>query len=166
MYRSIQDFLDDWREESASTLKIFKALTDESLNQRVTPQGRSLGRLAWHLVGTLNEMMNRTGLQVEGPDEHAPQPATASELVAAYERGSSSVAREVQKHWKDADLSVEIDMYGERWPKRLVLLSLIRHQAHHRAQMTVLMRQAGLAVPGVYGPSKEEWSSMGMKPME
>mgnify|MGYP005862796177 CR=1 FL=1 len=166
MYRSIQDFLDDWREESASTLKIFKALTDDSLSQRVTEQGRSLGRLAWHLVGTLNEMMNRTGLHVEGPDENAPPPVKAAELAAAYERGSASVAREVQRHWTDDDLSSEIDVYGERWPKRLVLLSLIRHQAHHRAQMTVLMRQAGLAVPGIYGPSKEEWSSMGMKPME
>jgi len=38
------------------------------------------------------------------------------------------------------------------------------HQTHHRAQMTVLMRQAGLKVPGVYGPSREEWSQMGMPP--
>jgi uncharacterized damage-inducible protein DinB len=28
--------------------------------------------------------------------------------------------------------------------------------------MTVLMRQAGLPVPGVVGPSKEEWAAMGM----
>lgn len=166
MYRSIQDFLDDWNEESAFTLRIFKALSDASLEQRVTPQGRSLGRLAWHLVGTLNEMMNRTGLHVEGPDEHAPQPAKAAELAAAYERGSTSVAREVRQNWRDDDLSTEIDMYGERWPKRMVLLSLVRHQVHHRAQMTVLLRQAGLPVPGLYGPSKEEWSSMGLPAME
>jgi len=25
-----------------------------------------------------------------------------------------------------------------------------------------LMRQAGLKVPGIYGPSKEEWALMGM----
>jgi uncharacterized damage-inducible protein DinB len=29
--------------------------------------------------------------------------------------------------------------------------------------MTVLMRQAGLRVPGVYGPSQEEWSQFGME---
>jgi hypothetical protein len=28
--------------------------------------------------------------------------------------------------------------------------------------MTVLMRQAGLKVPGFYGPAQEEWSAMGM----
>jgi hypothetical protein len=32
--------------------------------------------------------------------------------------------------------------------------------------MTVLMRQAGLKVPGVYGPSREEWSQFGMQPQE
>jgi uncharacterized damage-inducible protein DinB len=29
-----------------------------------------------------------------------------------------------------------------------------------RGQLTVLMRQADLKVPGVYGPSKEEWEAM------
>ena len=35
-------------------------------------------------------------------------------------------------------------------------------EAHHRGQMTVLMRQAGLTVPGIYGPAQEEWAAMGM----
>ncbi|MBE0644676.1 MAG: hypothetical protein IH600_11400 [Bacteroidetes bacterium] len=32
------------------------------------------------------------------------------------------------------------------------------------AQLTVLMRQAGLLVPGIYGPSREEWSTYGLPP--
>jgi uncharacterized damage-inducible protein DinB len=28
--------------------------------------------------------------------------------------------------------------------------------------MTVLMRQAGLAVPGMYGPAREDWAKYGM----
>jgi uncharacterized damage-inducible protein DinB len=32
--------------------------------------------------------------------------------------------------------------------------------------MTVLMRQAGLKVPGIYGPSREEWSQFGMPPQK
>lgn len=35
------------------------------------------------------------------------------------------------------------------------LRMLIDHQTHHRGQMTVLLRQAGLTVPGVMGPTKE-----------
>ncbi len=38
---------------------------------------------------------------------------------------------------------------------------LIRHHIHHRGQMTELMRQARLKVPGMYGPSKEEVEAFG-----
>jgi uncharacterized damage-inducible protein DinB len=36
-------------------------------------------------------------------------------------------------------------------------------QADHRGQMTMLLRQADLVVPGVYGPAREDWPSMGME---
>ena len=44
----------------------------------------------------------------------------------------------------------------------LTLQILLFHQTHHRGQMTVLMRQAGLPVPGMYGPAKEDWAKYGM----
>ena len=47
-------------------------------------------------------------------------------------------------------------------PVHGVLAHLFLHQIHHRGQMTVLMRQAGLEVPGVYGPSRPEWAHYGM----
>jgi uncharacterized damage-inducible protein DinB len=37
-----------------------------------------------------------------------------------------------------------------------ILHALVLHQVHNRGQMTVLMRQAGLVLPGVYGPTREE----------
>jgi uncharacterized damage-inducible protein DinB len=166
MYATVNSFLEDWRAESAATLKVLNAITTVSLEQRVTPGGRSIGTIAWHVVLTLGEMLKRTGLAVEGPDEHAARPAEASEIAAVFEQGAASVAREIGAAWKDEDLAQVVEMYGEQWEKRTVLHSLVRHQAHHRAQLTVLMRQAGLAVPGVYGPSKEEWAAMGLPPME
>jgi uncharacterized damage-inducible protein DinB len=86
----------------------------------------------------------------------------ASDIAAAYERAGASIASEVKEKWNDAMLPELIDMYGEKWTRAATLTSIIKHQIHHRAQMTVLMRQAGLKVPGVYGPSREEWSQMGM----
>ena len=35
------------------------------------------------------------------------------------------------------------------------LMVMLHHEIHHRGQMTVLMRQAGLKLPGVYGPSAD-----------
>jgi len=57
------------------------------------------------------------------------------------------------------------EMYGETWARGLTLFYLILHQAHHRGQITVLMRQAGLTVPGIYGPAKEEWAAFGAPAM-
>ena len=108
-------------------------------------------------------MMERTGLKVAGPSHDSPPPASAGAIVAAYETASKAVADGVAG-WTDATLEVEDDMYGEKWPRGSTLQALVVHQAHHRGQMTVLMRQAGLKVPGVYGPAREEWTAYGMQP--
>ncbi|HSD66115.1 MAG TPA: DinB family protein [Vicinamibacteria bacterium] len=163
MFRRVADFQKAWEHERSATLKILGALTDASLSRAVTSDDRTLGRLAWHVATTPGEMMERTGLKVGGPSHDAPPPATAAAIVAAYDEASKAVAAGVAG-WSDATLEVEDDMYGQRWRRGLTLQSLIVHQAHHRGQMTVLMRQAGLKVPGVYGPAREEWNAYGMQP--
>ena len=164
MYRTIADFERAWRSESEGTLKILRGLTDASLGQAIGGDARTLGRLAWHTTCTLPEMANRTGLAVEGPDSDSPPPASAAKIAAAYESAARSLLAEITGKWTDAALAVEDDMYGESWSRGFTLAALVLHQCHHRAQMTVLMRQAGLAVPGLYGPAREEWAAYGMQP--
>jgi uncharacterized damage-inducible protein DinB len=99
---------------------------------------------------------------VEAANEHTPQPASAAAIAGAYQAGAAAVEKAVTTTWKDADLPVEIDMYGEKWTRAMTLRAIIQHEVHHRGQMTVLMRQAGLRVPGIYGPAREEWAVYGM----
>jgi len=164
MFRRLVDFEKSWEQESESTLKLFRALTDASLGQAVGPGGRTLGRLAWHLTLSISEMMRRTGLNVKGPAEDAPLPARAAEIVSAYAQAAASLDEEIRLDWSDQSLESEDDLYGERWKRGFTLLALLMHQAHHRGQMTVLMRQAGLKVPGLFGPAREEWTTYGMEP--
>ncbi|NJD18727.1 MAG: hypothetical protein FIA95_05525 [Gemmatimonadetes bacterium] len=166
MFRRVDDFLAVWDYEAEATLKVFNALTDASLSQRFHPDVRTLGRLAWHITQTIPEMGARTGLKLAGPSEDEPIPASAAELAARYRGAADTLRTEVGKHWTDAGLEVEDEMYGERWPRGRTLFVISGHQAHHRAQMMVLMRLAGLPVPGVYGPTKEEWSRFGMPAQE
>jgi uncharacterized damage-inducible protein DinB len=162
MYASTASFLKDWEAERLGTLRIMKALTDASLSRTVSPEGRSLGFLAWHIVQTLSEMGGKAGLAVQGPAEGSSEPASASAIVAAYDAASRSVGEQVRARWTDEMLGGELVLYGRPWTRAGVLASLVKHQGHHRGQMTVLMRQAGLTVPGVYGPAREEWGAMGM----
>jgi uncharacterized damage-inducible protein DinB len=168
MYYKISDFLDDWKFEREATLKIFTVLTNESLNQKVTsaPQGRSLGQLAWHITTSIGEMMARTGIKIDAPDDNTEHPASAGDIKNTYERVSEALSSEIKEKWNDKTLETEDDMYGEKWKRSVTLRILIEHQIHHRGQMTVLMRQAGLKVPGVFGPSYEEWEAIGMPPMK
>jgi len=162
MYRSVQDFLEDWSRESALTLNVLSALTDASLSQRVTPErGRTLGELAWHLAGSISGMLGAGGLQVEGPGFGAPVPGSAREIADVYKKTSEAAAAAVRREWTDGKLAEKLLLFGRIDTTYGGLLNtIVRHQIHHRGQMTVLMRQAGLVPPGVYGPNEEETAAM------
>ena len=163
MFRKIEDFETSWDWLTKGTTKILNALTNESLSKSVADDHRTLGRIAWHLVVTLPEMMKHTGLEISSIKEDDPIPSTVEAISKAYTMASSAVLDQVKSKWDDAALDTENEMYGEKWKKGVTLKVLIEHEIHHRGQMTVLMRQAGLKVPGMYGPSKEEWTTYGMQ---
>ncbi|MEP6902287.1 MAG: DinB family protein [Actinomycetota bacterium] len=162
MYRKIEDFKNSWAYETEITTKLFNNLTDESLDQKVTVDGRALGFLAWHIVLSLGEMLGKAGLNIDCPVEDARVPASAKEIAETFEKAAKSVGEEVAQNWTDETLEIEDEMYGMIWKRGTTLSLLINHQAHHRGQVTVLMRQAGVPIVGVYGPAKEEWESRGM----
>lgn len=165
MLRKIGDFQKDWAYEAEMTGKILQALTDESLGQKVNEEGRTLGFLGWHLTQTLGEMLGLVGLKVDAPGFDRECPTKAADIATAYEKAAKSVTDEINANWTDETLLETDEMYGDTWARGLTLFYLIAHQAHHRGQMTVLMRQAGLSVPGVYGPAREEWAAMGAPAM-
>ena len=162
MYRRIEDFRNHWQEEVVDTLKVIDAIPDTKLGQAVTPEHRDLRRLASHLATSITGLAAGMGLKVEGPqDEDAPA-ATVKGLRADYEKAALSLLDKLQG-WNDADLEPEDTMFGHLvWKRGYTLQALEMHQAHHRGQMTVLLRQAGLRVPEFYGPTKEQWAGMGM----
>jgi uncharacterized damage-inducible protein DinB len=162
MYYKLSDFIEDWKYESESTVKVLSNLSDESLTVKFKNDIRTPGRLAWHIVTSIGEMAHRTGLTFKTVDENAPIPSTSKEIVAEYKRTSDNMIKEMSAKWNDQTLLLEDDMYGEMWKKGKTLGVLVTHQIHHRGQLTVVMRLAGLKVPGVYGPAKEEWINYGM----
>ncbi|RPJ77859.1 MAG: hypothetical protein EHM13_15405 [Acidobacteria bacterium] len=164
MYRTIEDFRKSWETQREATLKILGALTDESLSQPVAQGSRTLGRIGWHVVLSVGEMARHAGLQVESLPDDAPMPASVADFVATYDAASQKLPDAVAAAWTDEDLAGLIDIYGDKWTRGQTLAVLMAHEIHHRGQMTVLMRQAGLVVPGVMGPAREEWAAYGMAP--
>lgn len=166
MYTRLDDFLRDWKYESETTLKLFSLIDPHKFHEQVHPQVRSLSRLAFHITHTVGEMMSRTGLTVDGFTEEADLYWTKEELLSAYKQFSGSLLDQLKKSWTDADLEKKDNMYGEEWKRGATLSTLIRHQAHHRGELVVLMRMLGMKVIGVYGPASEEWANIGMQPQD
>jgi uncharacterized damage-inducible protein DinB len=162
MFRRIDDFLSAWKSETGSTVKLFATLTDESLSQSVAGGHRTIARIAWHIVACIPGMAGEVGLTVAGPASDLLPPDSADTIRASFREAADSLAVAVKTNWTDATLDETDEMYGEIWRRGTTLSAIRLHQTHHRGQLTVLMRQAGLEVAGVYGPSKDEWAAIGM----
>ena len=166
MYRKIEDFITDWKAEEAFTIKIFSKVTEEIKAIKANENIRSLERLAWHITQTLTEMPSKADIIESDVLENKPIPGHFSELIDIYKKHSQNLTKLLAKNWTDADLTEIIEIYGQQWEKRKILGVMAKHQAHHRAQMTILMRLQNIEVPGIYGPSKEEWIKFGMQPQD
>ncbi len=165
MFTSIQAFIAEWKIESEATKKVLAALTDESLDQAIGEEYRTLGQLGWHLAVTIHEMLSHTGLTFAAPEGGEEAPKEAAIILEAYSRTSEAMLEAIEEQWTDESLQQKSDMYGEEWENGFTLNIFLKHEIHHRGQMTVLMRQAGLNIPGLYGPTREEWISFGMQPL-
>lgn len=154
MYRQVNDFLKEWSVAAKGTVQVMQAMTDEKLDQSIVDGHSSLGWLSWHLVGATGFFSSLAGLQVPMIQQDAPVPSSVAEIVAAYENVVKSVNEEAAK-LSDEDLLEEVKGFNGPVARGELLRTLIDHQTHHRGQMTVLLRQAGLQVPGIMGPTKE-----------
>ena len=164
MYHTIADFITSWKSEAENTEKLLSALTDDSLNKQLVPDYRTIGQLVWHILATPPEMLGLTGLKIEGPEPTSPPLNHVADLIKEHQRVVHSTIHQIQTHWNNKSLHQIDKMYGEEWTKSQTLTALINHLIHHRGQLTTLMRIAKLKVPGIYGPSKEEWAQYGMEP--
>lgn len=157
MFRTKEDFINEWASEKALTIQVLESLTDEKLSQAIEENHSTLGWLGWHLTTTIPQFASIVGIQ--GEDLSQKTPDEAAVILETYKKVSAAVLNEVENSWADEDFTQSIDFFGNPSTKGYVLRMLVSHQTHHRGQMTVLLRQAGLSVPGIYGPTKEQQQS-------
>lgn len=167
MFRRLDDFRKAWSEEASHTLAVFAAIPGPAMGAAVAAGHRDLRRLSWHLVESVIEMPGHMGLAIPGAERVkggfiGEPPATMAEIAEVYQLASEAFLKGLEA-WSDADLEREDELYGEIWRRGQTLHVLLVHQVHHRAQMTVIMRQAGLIVPSIYGPVKEGWAAYGVE---
>lgn len=155
MFRSKNDFITQYRQEGETTLACIRELTDESLDQAVSELDRTLGEITWHVVQSLGGFANQAGISVEGANFDSPMPETKAEILEEAKKIINNTLAAYEASLTDENLNDDVDFFGHNLAKGALLYSNITHLVHHRGQMTVLMRQAGLRIPGIYGPSRD-----------
>jgi len=155
MYRKIDDFIKDWKVNCAGTIAIMESITEDKKHVSIVEGHNSLEFLSWHLTNAPSFFFGLIGQPLNVQLNPSTPPQTIKDIINEYKKVSDEVVKNV-KNLKDESLEKEVDMLGKPTPIGEILRSLVDHQTHHRAQMQVLLRQAGLPVPGVMGPTKEQ----------
>lgn len=158
MYRKVEDFITEWNASATGTINVFKAMTDDRLNQAIVEGHNTLGWLAWHLTNTPVFLGKYAGLEIAPVGDPRQVPASVQIIVEAYEKMTNDFSNAASK-LSDEALLEEVSAFGGITTRGQILRKIVDHQTHHRGQMTVLLRQAGLSVPGVMGPTKEQNSN-------
>ena len=154
MYRVAEDFVKDWAISSKGALKVMQAIPDDKMHITIVDEHNSLGWLSWHLVSVAGAFGHFAGLQIPGPGPEMPQPETMAEIIEKYEMVREAYKKEAASLTEE-QLLEEVPAFGGMMKRGELLRTVITHQTHHVGQMTVLLRQAGLTVPPVMGPTKE-----------
>ena len=159
----IDGMLQELEQEAQTTRRVLERVPGSQLAWRPHEKGRTLGQLALHVAivpGGVAELIASPS-PAQAPTFSDPSPDSASELVPALEQ-SIAKAKRVLGGMDDAALMATWRMMqGERElfavPRVALLRSImLNHWYHHRGQLTVYLRQLGLPVPSIYGPSADE----------
>lgn len=161
MFTTVSNSVEELKKETAVTQQLLDLLTDASLSQGHAEGFRNLGQLAWHLVHNDRSFLLGLGLKFEAPSASEEPPAQASVIAEAYRRTSQGIITAVESQLSDARLAEVVTIFGQQWTVGQAIYSSLKHEIHHRGQLTILMRLAGLPVIGAYGPAKEQWANQG-----
>ena len=159
----IDGLLQELEREAQTTRRVLERVPGNQLAWRPHPKARTLGELALHVArvpgGVAQLVAAPSPAQV--PNFTDSDPKSASELLPALDE-SIAKAKEVLGGMDDAAvMAIWRLMQGERElfaaPRVALLRSImLNHWYHHRGQLTVYLRELGVPIPSIYGPSADE----------
>ena len=114
MYVTISDFIKEWNREAMLTQNVLDGLTDESLKKQVYPEGRTLGRIAWHLTTNIPDYLTHFGLNIDGVKNAENVPTSAKEIAETFKEVSFLVAQIIEKQWTDKSIEQIQEAFGRR----------------------------------------------------
>jgi len=158
----IDGMLQELEHEAQTTRRVLERVPNDQLAWRPHVKARTLGELALHIANVPGAVAALVATSpVQAPQFTDPSPTKAAELIPALD-ASISRAKSILGGMDDATLLATWRMMnGEQeviaLPRVAMLRSImLNHWYHHRGQLTVYLKELGVPIPSIYGPSADE----------
>jgi uncharacterized damage-inducible protein DinB len=160
----IDGMLRELEDEAVTTRRVLERVPDNRLGWRPHPKARTLGELALHVAivpGGVAQLIASPSPARAPQSGQDPSPASSSELMPVLDQ-SIATAKQVLGGMDDGALTATWRLTnGERelfTTTRAAMLRsvMLNHWYHHRGQLTVYLRELGVPLPSIYGPSADE----------
>jgi uncharacterized damage-inducible protein DinB len=161
-----QAILPEFDHEMATTRRMLERFPTDKVEWRPHETCMTLGRLAGHvaeLVGWVIPTINQDKLEMD-PSKYSPNIVkSGAEAVKQFDE-TVKTARTALAGASDETLMKPWTFVAGghtvfTMPKIAVYRSFVMsHMIHHRGQLAAFYRIAGVPVPSLYGPSKDEQS--------
>lgn len=159
--------LPELEHELATTRRCLERVQDQHLGWKPHEKSMSVSQLISHLAeipSWLGPTFGQSELDLAppgGPAYVPPNHPTVADTLAEFDKNAAQA--------KAVLAGVQDDQMGQPWsllfggnviftlPKGAVLRTwVISHLIHHRGQLSVYLRQLGVPVPSIYGPTADE----------
>lgn len=158
-----EDFLAEFKRESASTRKILSRVPIDKLAWRPHPKSNSLEQLAKHIANLPNMLYNAITADERNivGIPHLPPIESSEQLMALFEGNYEKVIAAFDGLSDDAlgrkwELKAGDRVFISTTKKDAIRSMYFNHTYHHRGQLSVYLRLLDVPVPGMYGPTADE----------
>jgi uncharacterized damage-inducible protein DinB len=148
------DFLvETYRTERLKTLGVWTQIPEDRLQWRAEARARTpLEQFVHQCLSEHNWMTGMLGIEIGRPA--LPPDETRDAFIAHY--GASAADRlGVLQRKPDAWFEEEIAFFDMRRSRAWILTRRFTHTAHHRGQLTAMIRAWGLPLYSTYGPTAD-----------
>lgn len=150
--------VETWTYEHGLSTKVMRAVPAAKLDMRPHEKSKSMRELAWHIAEAERFFaVQGLGVQVPG-DNPVPKetpPATPAAMADAFDRSHAALSAAIAKN-DPAWFAEVVPFFQMKMTRTAILDLMVRHEVHHRGQLTVYLRLAGAKVPSTYGGSADE----------
>jgi uncharacterized damage-inducible protein DinB len=158
-----ESFLAEFEAQAPITRRFLERIPEDMLTWKPHAKSMTAGQLGLHLAtvpGAITQFVKVN--PAEAPKSfNAPQPASKSEILKAFDESVATVRSELPKFSDDAMKEIWHMQAGGHEVMAMPRENFVRdvmlsHWYQHRGQLCVYLRLLDVAVPASWGPSADE----------